>query len=389
MPQDVPLARALAHLDTLVGFPTVSARSNLDLIGYLDTVLEAKGAERQLFFNEAGTKANLLATLGPSDTEGVLLSGHTDVVPVEGQAWTSDPFRLTQRGDRVFGRGTADMKGFIACALAFAEHIDPNALKKPLHLVFSFDEEVGCIGVRRVIEQFPLLKAKPALCIVGEPTLMRPVIAHKGKVAGRILCRGHEGHSSQPFEGLNAIHLACDMVGELRTLQDEMLAGPIRDDGFTVPVTTLHVGTIQGGTALNIVPRDCTLDFEIRNIPEQDSDGLLDRLFDRARMLSDAARTRFPEAGVTIDIVNRYPGLLMPADSPAVTRVQRLAQSNEAGKISFGTEGGLFQSVLGIPTVVCGPGNIDQAHKPDEYVSLEQLAACMSFLDRLAAELVA
>ena len=376
-------------LDDLIAFPTISSDSNLAMIDYIRALLERADIASSLIFNEERTKANVFASIGPKDRPGVLLSGHSDVVPIAGQAWTSDPFRLVERQGNLYGRGTADMKGFIACVLAVAEQLAPRTLAKPYQMVFSYDEEVGCIGVRRVIEQLPSLATLPELCIVGEPTMMEPVIAHKGKVAGHIKCTGHACHSSQALDGLNAIHLANDMVTSIRKQQDIILNGTIRDDGFTVPVTTLHIGTIKGGTALNIVPSECNLEFEIRNIPSQNADDLLDVLFDQARQLTERASERFPGTGVSIEIFNRYPGLATPADSPALTRVQRLVASNAAGKISFGTEGGLFNQHLGVPVIVCGPGDIAQAHKPDEFVSMAQLDACLVFLERLSSELIA
>ena len=381
-------ARALAILDDLIAFPTVSADSNLAMIDYIRALLERIGIASTLFFNEERTKANLFASLGPKNHSGVLLSGHSDVVPVEGQAWTSDPFRLSEREGRLYGRGTADMKGFIACVLAVAETLAGQPLVKPYQMVFSYDEEIGCIGVRRVIENFAALSTLPELCIIGEPTLMEPVIAHKGKVAGRVMCKGHACHSSQALDGLNAIYLANDMVSVIRATQERILQGSVRDDGFTVPVSTLHVGTINGGTALNIVPSECSLEFEIRNIPSDDADDLLSGLFDHARRLTERAEQRFPGTGISIDIVNRYPGLLMPSDSPALQRVQRLVGSNSAGKISFGTEGGLFNEHLGIPVIICGPGDIAQAHKPDELLAVSQMEACVRFLEQLGAQLL-
>ena len=380
--------RARSILDDLIGFATISSDSNLVMIDYIRALLERAGIASTLIFNDERTKANLFASIGPKDRPGVLLSGHSDVVPVAGQAWTSDPFRLVERHGNLYGRGTADMKGFIACVLAMAEQLAHRNLVQPYQMVFSYDEEVGCIGVRRIIEQLPSLTTLPELCIIGEPTMMQPVIAHKGKVAGHIRCIGHACHSSQALDGLNAIHLASDMVTAIRTQQDIILNGSIRDDGFTVPVTTLHIGTINGGTALNIVPSECNLDFEIRNIPSHSADDLLDVLFDQAQQLTERASQRFSGTGVSIEIFNRYPGLATPSDSSALTRVQHLAASNAAGKISFGTEGGLFNQHLGVPVIVCGPGDIAQAHKPDEFVSMAQLDACLTFLERLGSELI-
>ncbi|HSI41530.1 MAG TPA: acetylornithine deacetylase [Xanthobacteraceae bacterium] len=381
------LSRTVEILERLIAFPTVSRDSNLDLIDYVRDLLAGLGARIELVPDEGGAKANLYAVLGPPGPGGVLLSGHTDVVPVEGQAWSGDPFRLTTRGGRLLGRGTCDMKGFIACALAVAEEAARRPLARPLHFAFSHDEEIGCVGVRRLIDRLAGRADLPALCIVGEPTMMETVIAHKGKVAGRIACRGYECHSSHAPDGLNAIHLATDMVALLRRLQDDVISGGSQDTAYAVPFTTLHVGTIQGGTALNIVPRDCVLDFEIRNLPSDDPARLLDRLFDEAAVLSRRNAGRFPGSGVAVEVLNAYPALQTGPEEEVVGLARRLTGGRALRKIAFGTEGGLFRQRLGLPTVVCGPGDIRHAHRPDEYVTADQLARCRTMLRRLVGEL--
>jgi len=379
------LARAAAILADLVGFPTISARSNLDLIEYIRALLLNRGIESIPVFNEEHTKANLVASIGPKNqTGGVLLSGHTDVVPVEGQAWSSDPFSLTERDGKFFGRGTCDMKGFIACVLAHLESLDHNALKSPLQMVFSFDEEIGCVGVRSVVENFSTLAARPSLIIIGEPTLMEPAIGHKGKIAGIMRCKGHECHSSDAPKGLNAIHLANEMITATRKLQEKIAQHPHPEEGFTIPYTTLHIGTIKGGTALNIVPADCTLEFEIRNSPSDPAKNVLHSLFDEAALVTERAKGRFPECGVTLEITNEYPGLLMRENETSLTTLQTLVGSQKAKKISFGTEGGLFHQALNVPTYICGPGDIAQAHRPDEFISRDQMARCLAFLENLS-----
>lgn len=380
--------RSLDILDRLIGFPTVSRDSNLDLISYVSSLLAPLGARLSLVHNAERTKANLYAEIGPLGGGGVLLAGHTDVVPVEGQAWTSDPFRMTARDDRLVGRGTCDMKGFLACALAAAEQAAQRPIARPLHLAFSYDEEIGCVGVRGLIDALQGSTALPAFCIIGEPTMLETVVAHKGKLAARVTCLGHECHSSHAPEGLNAIHLATDMIATMRQMQEE-LEGGAKDFDYAVPFTTLHVGTIAGGTALNIVPRACTLDFEIRNLPSDSPERLLGRLFDRAAELSARARERFPEAGIAVEVVNSYPGLDTAPGSEVVALSRRLAGNGPLRKIAFGTEGGLFHDRLGLPTIVCGPGDIRVAHRPDESVSRDQLQACDRMLARLVDELAA
>ncbi len=379
------LARAAAILADLVRFPTISARSNLDLIEYIRALLLNCGIESIPVFNEERTKANLVASIGPKNqTGGVLLSGHTDVVPVEGQAWSSDPFSLTERDGKFFGRGTCDMKGFIACVLAHVENLDYKTLKSPLQMVFSFDEEIGCVGVRSVVENFSTLAARPSLIIIGEPTLMEPAIGHKGKIAGIMRCKGHECHSSDAPKGLNAIHLANEMITATRKLQEKIAQHPRPEEGFTIPYTTLHIGTIKGGTALNIVPADCTLEFEIRNSPSDPAKNVLHSLFDEAALVTERVNGRFPECGVTLEITNEYPGLLMRENETSLTTLQTLVGSQKAKKISFGTEGGLFHQALNVPTYICGPGDIAQAHRPDEFISRDQMARCLAFLENLS-----
>lgn len=379
----------LALLEALIAFPTVSARSNLELIDYVRSRLAQIGVESELVFNEARTKANLFASIGPRDLPGIVFSGHTDVVPAEGQPWSRDPFRLAIGGSRAFARGTADMKGFLACALATFEGTDPTRLQRPVQLAFSYDEEIGCVGVRGLLDRWSAFAAPPALCLIGEPTLMRPAIAHKGKIAARAICTGREGHSADAPQGLNAIHLACDMIGALRARQDGLAASARGGEPFSTPYTTLHVGTIQGGTALNIVPRECRFDFEIRNIPSDDPEAILAALFDEAARLTQAARTRFPDAGVALEVVNRYPALATSRQSPALAELQRLLRSDAALGLSFGTEGGLYAQKLGAEVIVCGPGSIDDAHRADESIEISQLAACLDFLDGLVEDMAA
>jgi acetylornithine deacetylase len=377
----------LEILDRLIAFPTVSRDPNRALIDFIRDLLAARGIESELFLAEDGRKANLYATIGRSDTPGVMLSGHTDVVPTEGQAWSSDPFRMKVEGGRAYGRGAADMKGFLACMLSLVARLDATRLATPLHLAFSHDEEVGCVGVRSLVEALKTRPVRPRLAIVGEPTRLQVATGHKGKLAARATCCGLEGHSALAPKALNAIHLACDLVGEIRRQQDILAAEGARDEAYQIPYTTLHVGRIAGGTALNIVPNVCTLDVEIRNIAADDPGAILNRIMDRAAAISEGQRALFPQVRIDVDVFNSYPGLETSPDAAVVRFVQALTGGGETFKVPFGTEGGLFSGELAVPTVVCGPGSMDQGHKPDEFVALDQLDRCDRMMDCLALEL--
>jgi acetylornithine deacetylase len=379
----------LTLLDTLVSYATVSRDPNRPLIDFVRAFLAERGIESEIVEAEGGRKANLFATIGPKDRAGIMLSGHTDVVPVTEQAWSSDPFRLRLETGRAYGRGTTDMKGFVASALALADRASRRDIAVPLHLAFSHDEEVGCVGVRSLIDVLAARGVRPRLAVVGEPTGMRIATGHKGKLAARATCCGVAGHSALAPKALNAIHLACDFVGALRARQDELAERGPRDPDYEVPYTTIHVGQIGGGTALNIVPSHCTVDFEIRNVAEDDADAILGRMIEAGEALAAARRGRFPDACIVVETLNAYPGLSTPADSEAAALLQALVGPGPTYKVAFGTEGGLFASRLGVPTVICGPGYMDQGHKADEYITLEQLAACDAMMDRLLDRLAA
>lgn len=379
--------RSREILRELIAFPTISANPNRALIDFCAAQLEACGAVVEIIADEAQGKANLYATLGPTDRPGVLLSGHTDVVPVEGQAWTKPPFELTEQDGKLFGRGTCDMKGFVASALACAHEIDPSRLKTPLHFALSFDEEIGCVGVRSMLDMLKPAPVKPLFCIVGEPTMLQVATGHKGKLAARVTCRGVEGHSALAPKALNAIYLATDMVQAIRSLQTEIEAEGASDADYDVPYTTLHVGQIEGGTALNIVPNTCTFLFEIRNLAGEASEALFARLRSAADGIVARYQAAFPQAQIDMEVTNRYPALDTDPGAEVVKFVQALANQNATMKVAFGTEGGLFSETLGVPTVVCGPGSMDQGHKPDEFLSIEQLQRCDAMLARLAAAL--
>lgn len=380
---------SLEHLEKLIAFPTVSRDSNLDLIAYVRNFLSGLGVSSLLVHNEDGRKANLWATIGPADRAGIVLSGHTDVVPVEGQAWSTDPFRLERRSGNLYGRGAADMKGFIACCLRAAELAAARKLHTPMHLAFSYDEEIGCVGVRRLLDILKDAPVKPRLCIVGEPTMMQAVTAHKGKLGFRVTAHGLEAHSSLAPIGVNAIYMAADLIGAIRAIQKDIAETGLRDGDYEVAYTTLHVGKMQGGEVMNIVPNRCSFDFEIRYLPEDDGEAIAARIRAAAGDIARGYRGVFSEARFEFAGLQSYPAMNTPVDSEAVKFVHALTGGNSTGKITFGTEGGLFQKALGTPAVVCGPGNIAVAHKPDEHVSETQMAQCDRMLERLVDRLSA
>lgn len=376
-------------LARLVAEPTVSRTSNLALLDYVESLLRPAGARIERFTHADGSRANLFATIGPEGPDGVVLSGHTDVVPVEGQAWTGDPFTLIERDGRFYGRGTADMKGFVASALRAALLAAERPLKRPLHLAFSYDEEIGCIGVRGMIEALAARSERPALCIVGEPTGMKIATGHKGKLALRACCIGQEGHSALAPNALNALHLGAAFIQALQARQEALADHGARDDDYDIPYSTIHAGMMQGGTALNIVPNRCEIDFEIRNIAEDDPDAILAGIAADAETIAKPHRNRFPMACIEIAPVSGYPGLNTDRDAPVVTLLKTILGDGGTLKVAFGTEGGLFDQELGMSTAICGPGFMDQGHKPDEFVSAEQLARCDAMLARLVDELSA
>jgi len=380
------MPNSIEILDKLIAFDTVSRTPNLGLIDYVRELLDGAGIESTLVRDDHGHCANLFATIGPTDKGGVMLSGHTDVVPVTGQAWTVDPFRMTERGGRLYGRGTTDMKGFVACALRAAMAAAERPLVTPLHLALSYDEEIGCVGVRRLLDILEAAPVKPAMCIVGEPTELVVANGHKGKTAARAVCTGLSVHSALAPTGVNAIQVAAAFVGMLQEMQAEIAASASRDDAYDIPYTTIHPGIIAGGTALNIVPNECTVDFEIRNIQTDDPGAILGRIEDAS---ADIARRFGNGGGIGIKIVNSYPGLDTPLDAEIVKFVQALTGANSTTKLAFGTEGGLFSTQVGIPTVVCGPGSMAQGHKPDEFIAIDQMAKCDRMLDALIERLEA
>lgn len=377
-----------AVLERLIGFATVSRDSNLELIGFIRDYLAGLGVESELFLNEEGTKANLFATIGPTDRGGVVLSGHTDVVPVDGQAWSVEPFRLSERDGRLYGRGTADMKGFIASVLAAVPAFLAQPLRTPVHLAFSYDEEVGCLGVRSMLEALEQRPNKPRLCLIGEPTELKPVLGHKGKLAMRCQVHGAACHSAYAPYGVNAIEYAAQLIGKLGEIGGELARPEHHDARFDPPFSTVQTGVIKGGRALNIVPEECEFDFEVRALPGFEAKVVAERLQHYAEaQLLPRMRAVSEASDIRLKPLSAYPGLATPEDSEAARLVALLSGSEDFGTVAFGTEGGLFDQA-GIPTVVCGPGSMDQGHKPDEFVSVAQLQGCDAMLLRLRDYLV-
>jgi acetylornithine deacetylase len=374
-------------LARLVAWPTISRTSNLALLDYVEDLLLPAGAQIERFCHPDGSRANLWATIGPDGPDGVVLSGHTDVVPVEGQNWSSDPFALSERGGRFYGRGTADMKGFVAAGLRAALVASTRRLKTPLHLALSYDEEIGCIGVRSMIEALARRQERPAICIIGEPTGMRIATGHKGKIALRACCHGQEGHSALAPNALNALHLGAAFITALQARQEQLSSNGARDAAYDIPYSTIHAGMFHGGTALNIVPNLCEIDFEIRSIAEDNPEEILSWIAADARTIAAPYRNRFPMACIEIDRICDYPSLDTAAASPVVELLRDTLENKATIKVAFGTEGGLFDRSLGISTAICGPGFMDQGHKPDEFVSAEQLEKCDGMLARLIARL--
>ncbi|MFP3678202.1 acetylornithine deacetylase [Pseudomonas sp. SIMBA_041] len=370
-------------LQTLVAFDTTSRESNLHLIEFVRDYLAGFDVPCELVYNEQRSKANLFATLGPADVPGIVLSGHTDVVPVDGQPWTVPPFELTERDGKLYGRGTADMKGYIACVLALVPSLVQATLRVPVHIALSYDEEVGCLGVRSLLAELQQRPVKPMLCIIGEPTELKPVLGHKGKLAMRCDVHGQACHSAYAPQGVNAIEYAAELMGELGRMGHRLKAPELHDARFDPPFSTVQTGVISGGKALNIVPADCRFDFEIRALPSFDPNDVAQELkayaerqvLPRMRAVSEQSEIRFSE-------LSAYPGLATDAHSEAAELIAAFSGSREFGTVAFGTEGGLFDAA-GIPTVICGPGSMDQGHKPDEFVSLQQLTACDAMLQRM------
>ena len=369
-------------LDRLVAFDTTSRNSNLELIDWVADYLERRGVESTLSHDDDGRKANLFATLGPEEDGGVVLSGHSDVVPVDGQPWDSDPFVVVEKEGRLYGRGTSDMKSFLAVALALVPEFLERGLARPVHLAFSYDEEVGCLGVHRLIAGMQARGLRPEIAVIGEPTGMAVVDAHKGVAAFRTAFRGVPAHSSATHIGVSAVHAAGRFVAFLDDLGDEYQGRGRPEPGFVPPCTTIQAGIIEGGTASNIIARDCLVDWHFRAVPGDDPAEVEARAGAFLDTLRRRMQARHGGCGITTETRARVPPLVPDPASPATRLALALTGANRTSQASFGTEAGIFQE-QGLPAVVCGPGDIAQAHQPNEYIALAQVEACATFLRRL------
>ena len=375
-------------LERLVAFDTTSRNSNLQLIGFVREYLDALGVQYRVSTDPMGQKANIHAIIGPREAGGLALSGHVDTVPVDGQAWTGDPFALRRRDGKLFARGSCDMKGFVAACLSAVPDFQARKLARPLHLFISYDEEVGCGGAKRLIQDLAESGLRPDLCVVGEPSRMKPILAHKGKLNLNVTVRGLTGHSSEPAKGVNAVQAAGEAIAwvarEARRLAAE---GPF-EDGFDPAYTTIHVGTVEGGTILNIIPERAAFTMEWRPIPGDSPYRHLERMkAEIAETIEPAMKAVHPDCGFTYEIGLEMPGMALPADHRLATEVKHVVGSNSAGKVAYGTEGGFYENA-GIPTIICGPGDITQAHQPDEWIAESELEACDKFIRRLADRLL-
>ncbi len=371
-------------LEKLVSFDTTSHKTNLELLDFVEEYLASHGLSGWRVYDDTGKKANLFVTAGPDEPGGIVLSGHVDVVPVVGQAWTNDPFELTEKDGKLYGRGSCDMKGFVALSLWAVPQYLKRGLREPVHLAISYDEEVGCIGVRGMLEKLAQQEKQPRLCIVGEPTEFQPVVAHKGKWSFKAKVRGMECHSSLAPTGVNAVQYAAEAVTWLRREGKRFQAEGTRDELYDLPHTTVHVGTLHGGTTLNIVPQEAEFVFEYRYIADDNPADIHERFMKFIREeLEPEMQAVDPSTGFSIETISQIPGLEIDANHEVVNLARQLSGRNDHAKVAYGTEAGLFQEIAAIPTVVCGPGNIGQAHKPDEFLTLDQLAKGEEFMRRL------
>ena len=373
-------------LADLVAFDTVSDRSNLPLIAYIGNYLASLGISGERILDGTGQKASLWATIGPNDRGGFVLSGHTDVVPVAGQEWTQNPFELVDRDGKLYGRGTTDMKGFVAVCLAMVPEMLEAKLTTPIHLAISYDEEIGCVGVRPMLREIAKRSIRPLGCFVGEPTEMKVIIGHKGKHGVRATFKGLARHSSIAPDGVNAIEYAAELITEIRRRAVRLAAEESQDSLYDVPHSTLLTSIVHGGAALNIVPDHCAIEFEFRGLGITESRQVTDAIVAWAKAeIEPAMKKRHPDCGIDFEEILDYPALDTQADDAIITLAKKLAGRNDHAKVAFGTEASLFASMANIPSVVIGPGSIAQAHTPDEFVEMSELLKCGDFVARLIA----
>jgi acetylornithine deacetylase len=384
-PTDAPTTISL--LERLVAFDTTSRNSNLPLIGFVREYLDRHGVSYRISTDGSGQKSNIHAIIGPQSAGGVALSGHVDTVPVDGQAWSGDPFSLRRRDGKLLARGACDMKGFVAACLAAVPDLQSRPLTRPVHLFISYDEEVGCGGVQRLLEDLTESGLKPDLCVVGEPSGMKPILAHKGKFNLDVSVRGLPGHSSDPARGVNAVQAAAEAIAWIARDARRLAAeGPFMPE-FDPPYTTAHVGTVRGGTILNIIPEHAEFTMEWRYIPSDSPHRHMERLQAYvAETIEPAMKAVDPACGFSYGITLQMPGMALPPDHALATMVKQVTGSNSAGAVSYGTEGGFYEAA-GIPTIICGPGHIAQAHQPDEWIAASELEACDAFIRHLADRL--
>jgi len=380
--------KSINILESLISFDTTSFKSNLAIIDYIQTYLKNYNVDSTLIYDANRKKANLFATIGPNINGGIMLSGHTDVVPTKQQNWSTNPYVLTKKKDKLYGRGTSDMKGFIALVLSRIPFMVNANLSKPIHLAFSYDEELGCIGAYRLIDFIQNHSIKPSACIVGEPTNMELVIGHKGKCSHEVEINGFACHSGQAPLGVNAINYAAKLINKIEEIANEKsIHGPF-DYDYEIPYTTLHTGIIKGGSVINIVPDKCLLEFEIRHLLEDNPDELIKKI---KKYASESLEPSMKKISNLCKIIFKkkisYPGLLINKNDELVLFIKKILKNDKHKKVIFGTEGGLFQEKLSIPSIVCGPGSIDQAHKADEFVEIGQLEKGGFFLDELLASI--
>ncbi|MCC1481763.1 acetylornithine deacetylase [Roseibaca sp. Y0-43] len=380
------LTRTKQILAELVAFPSISADGNRAVTEHIAALLDASGVRYWLEPDATGAKLNLFATIGPDGTGGVILSGHTDVVPVEGQPWTSDPFAMAERDGRLYGRGTCDMKGFVAACIAMAPVFAARDLKVPVHFAFTYDEEVGCFGAQALTQSLTASGIKPAAAIIGEPSMMQPVEGHKGCFEYTTRFTGLEGHGSSPDLGVNAVEYAAIWAQKLVALREALKARAPQSSAFVPPHSTINIGLLSGGVAHNVIPGAARMEWEMRPVTPEDAAFVKTELAALRDALLPKMRAVYPDAAIETETIAEVVGLMPDPASPATRLVMELTGANRAGLVPFGTEAGLFQEI-GIPSVICGPGDIAQAHKPDEFLSLDQLAACLTMLEKLADRL--